>query len=211
MKEDRLDNTVFENLDIGAVFSCSRVFRARVWRGLDYVAPMATTTPTETTPYAAKPQSYPGAIVSMLRLSNPAADLPDSGTFPGFAQISVEQLLTMDPDFLFTITPAPEPAPRLVAAHTGILKSEVDQEWADARNRPCHLPAKPGAVDCGGSGNHGGNHRKLSVVAPPGHCSCMPRHRPACGLRHWGGFRDGRPGIVGGPESPVHRQRRSNR
>ena len=65
--------------------------------------------------YAAKPQSYPGAIASMLRLLNPAADLPDSGTFPGFAQISVEQLLTMDPDFLFTITPAPEPAPRLSA------------------------------------------------------------------------------------------------
>ncbi len=63
--------------------------------------------------YVAKPQSYPGAITSMLQLSNPAADLPDSGTFPGFAQISAEQLLTMDPDFLFTITPAPEPAPRL--------------------------------------------------------------------------------------------------
>ena len=51
----------------------------------------------------------------MLQLSNPAADLPDSGTFPGFAQVSVEQLLTMDPDFLFTITPSPEPAPRLSA------------------------------------------------------------------------------------------------
>ncbi len=65
--------------------------------------------------YAAKPQSYPGAIAAMLLLSNPAADLPDSGTFPGFALISAEQLLTIDPDFLFTITPAPEPAPRLSA------------------------------------------------------------------------------------------------
>ena len=65
--------------------------------------------------YVAKPQSYPGAITSTLRLSNPAAELPDSGTFPGFAQVSVEQLLTMDPDYLFTITPAPEPAPRLSA------------------------------------------------------------------------------------------------
>ena len=65
--------------------------------------------------YAAKPQSYPGAIASMLQLSNPAAELPDSGTFPGFAVISPEQLLTMNPDFLFTITPAPEPAPRLSA------------------------------------------------------------------------------------------------
>lgn len=65
--------------------------------------------------YVAKPQSYPGAITGILQLSNPAADLPDSGTFPGFAQVSAEQLLGMDPDFLFTITPAPEPAPRLSA------------------------------------------------------------------------------------------------
>ena len=65
--------------------------------------------------YVAKPQSYPGAITALMQLSNPAADLPDSGTFPGFAQVSAELLLTMDPDFLFTITPAPEPAPRLSA------------------------------------------------------------------------------------------------
>ena len=65
--------------------------------------------------YAAKPQSYPGAIASMVYLSNPAADLPDSGTFPGFALISAEQILTMDPDYLFTITPAPQPVPRLSA------------------------------------------------------------------------------------------------
>ena len=63
--------------------------------------------------YAAKPQSYPGAIASMFRMSNPATDLPDSGTFPGFALISGEQLFAMNPDYLFTITPAPEPAPRL--------------------------------------------------------------------------------------------------
>ena len=65
--------------------------------------------------YAAKPQSYPGAIASMFRLTNPAADLPDSGTFPGFALVSGEQLFAMNPDYLFTITPAPEPVPRLSA------------------------------------------------------------------------------------------------
>ncbi|MYC37844.1 MAG: ABC transporter substrate-binding protein [Chloroflexi bacterium] len=65
--------------------------------------------------YAAKPQSYPGAIASMFRLTNPAADLSDSGAFPGFALISGEQLFAMNPDYLFTITPAPEPAPRLSA------------------------------------------------------------------------------------------------
>lgn len=65
--------------------------------------------------YAAKPQSYPGAIASTVQLSNPAAELPDSGTFPGFAGISFEQILTLDPDYVFTITPAPEPVPRLSA------------------------------------------------------------------------------------------------
>ena len=65
--------------------------------------------------YAAKPQSYPGAIASMFGLSNPAGELPDSGTFPGFALVSGEQLFTMNPDYLFTITLAPEPAPRLSA------------------------------------------------------------------------------------------------
>lgn len=65
--------------------------------------------------YTAKPESYPGAIAAMFGLSNPAADLPDSGAFPGFALVSGEQLFTMNPDYLFTITPAPEPAPRLSA------------------------------------------------------------------------------------------------
>ena len=65
--------------------------------------------------YAAKPQSYPGAIAAMFGLENPAAGLPDSGSFPGFALVSAEQLFTMNPDYLFTITPAPEPAPRLSA------------------------------------------------------------------------------------------------
>lgn len=65
--------------------------------------------------YAAKSQSYPGAIASMMQLSNPATELADSGTFPGFASITAEQILTMNPDYLFAITPAPEPAPRLSA------------------------------------------------------------------------------------------------
>ena len=65
--------------------------------------------------YAAKPQSYPGAIASIAQLSNPAAELPDSGPFPGFAIVSAEQVLGMNPDYVFTITPAPEPAPRLSA------------------------------------------------------------------------------------------------
>lgn len=65
--------------------------------------------------YAAKPESYPGAIASMLQLTNPAADLPDSGTFPGFALISAEQVLAFDPEYVFAISPQPVPAPRLSA------------------------------------------------------------------------------------------------
>jgi iron complex transport system substrate-binding protein len=63
--------------------------------------------------YAAKPESYPGAVASVLGLSNLAAGMPDGGLFPGFALLSVESMLTLNPDYLFTITPAPPPAPRL--------------------------------------------------------------------------------------------------
>ena len=65
--------------------------------------------------YAAKPQSYTGGIAALVGLDNPAAELADSGTFPGFALVSAEQIITMDPTFIFTITPAPPPAPRLSA------------------------------------------------------------------------------------------------
>lgn len=65
--------------------------------------------------YAAKPESYPGSVATLVKLSNPAADLPDSGTFPGFAQVSGEQIFALNADYLFTITPAPAPAPRLSA------------------------------------------------------------------------------------------------
>ena len=63
--------------------------------------------------YAAKPDSYPGAIVNMLGLSNVAEGLPDSGPFPGFTIFSAEQAITGNPDIILTISPAPAPAPRL--------------------------------------------------------------------------------------------------
>lgn len=63
--------------------------------------------------YAAKPESYSGAIADTLGLSNLAAGLPDSGPFPGFTLMSVEQVLVGDPDVIFAISPAPPPAPRL--------------------------------------------------------------------------------------------------
>ena len=63
--------------------------------------------------YAAKPESYTGAVATTLGLNNLAAGMPDGGLFPGFALVSVESMLSLNPDFLFTITPAPPPVPRL--------------------------------------------------------------------------------------------------
>ena len=63
--------------------------------------------------YAAKNTSFAGDVIDKLGVVNPASDLPDAGPFPGFSTASIETLLTWNPDFIFTITPAPEPAPRL--------------------------------------------------------------------------------------------------
>ncbi len=65
--------------------------------------------------YAAKPESYPGTVAALLGLGNPAAGLPDS-IMPGFTLFTAEQALTSDADIVFTITPAPPPAPRLSAS-----------------------------------------------------------------------------------------------
>lgn len=65
--------------------------------------------------YAAKPESYPGTVAALLGLGNPAAGLPDNGPYPGFTLFTAEQALTSDADIVFTITPAPPPAPRLSA------------------------------------------------------------------------------------------------
>jgi len=63
--------------------------------------------------YAAKPESYPGTVAALLKLVNPATGLPDSGPYPGFTLFTAEQALTSNPDVVFTISPAPAPAPRL--------------------------------------------------------------------------------------------------
>ena len=63
--------------------------------------------------YGAKGASYGGSILDALGIVNPASDLPDSGPFPGFTRIAPEVMLQFDPVFIFTVTPAPPPAPRL--------------------------------------------------------------------------------------------------
>jgi len=65
--------------------------------------------------YAAKPESYPGSVAALINLGNPAAGLPDTGPYPGFTLFTGEQALTSNPDIVFTISPAPPPAPRLSA------------------------------------------------------------------------------------------------
>jgi ABC-type Fe3+-hydroxamate transport system substrate-binding protein len=66
--------------------------------------------------YAAKPESYPGTVAALLGLDNPSAGLPNNGPYPGFTLFTAEQALTSNPDIVFTITPAPPPAPRLSAS-----------------------------------------------------------------------------------------------
>jgi iron complex transport system substrate-binding protein len=63
--------------------------------------------------YAAKPDSYPGTLLSLLGQENLAEGLPDSGPFPGFAAYTGEQALMNNPDAVFAISPAPAPAPKL--------------------------------------------------------------------------------------------------
>lgn len=65
--------------------------------------------------YAAKPESYPGAVAALLGLTNLVEGLPESGPYPGFSSFSPEQALAASPDVVFAISPAPPPAPRLSA------------------------------------------------------------------------------------------------
>lgn len=67
----------------------------------------------DNTLYAAKPSSYAGDIMAQLGITNPAASQPDSGPFPGYTALAQEKLLEFNPEFVFAITPAPPPAPKL--------------------------------------------------------------------------------------------------
>ena len=70
--------------------------------------------------YAARPESYTGLIATTLGMSNKAEGLPDSGPYPGYALMSTEAILMANPDVIVTLTPAPEPAPRLSQTITQI-------------------------------------------------------------------------------------------
>ncbi len=77
------------------------------------VTAVAILSDRDQTLYAAKSTSYTGDILKELGIRNPADALPDAGPFPGYATISSEKLVEFNPDYIFAITPAPPPAPRL--------------------------------------------------------------------------------------------------
>ncbi|HML23650.1 MAG TPA: ABC transporter substrate-binding protein [Aggregatilinea sp.] len=74
---------------------------------------------TLSTPNYGKASTYLGGMVTMLGGTVVGDDQPDAGPFPGYAQLSVEQVLDADPDFILTITrgaPGATPIPEEIAA-----------------------------------------------------------------------------------------------
>ena len=63
--------------------------------------------------YAAKPESYAGAVAKILGLGNLAEGMSDMGPYPGYTLWTPEQVATSNPSYIFTISPAPPPAPKL--------------------------------------------------------------------------------------------------
>ena len=59
---------------------------------------------TLATPNYGKSSTYLGDMVTMLGGTVVGDDQPDAGPFPGYAQLSVEQILDADPDVILTIT-----------------------------------------------------------------------------------------------------------
>lgn len=55
-------------------------------------------------PNYGKSSTYLGNMAQLLGATNVADDKADAGPFPGYAQMSVEEIIDADPDFIFTVT-----------------------------------------------------------------------------------------------------------
>lgn len=92
----------------------------------------------DNTLYAPVRVSWLGDLFAALGVNNIAADLPPSGPFAGYTTLAPEVLIGANPNFILTLTPSPEPAPRLntlipqippfrgLAAVTGNKVIEID-------------------------------------------------------------------------------------
>ncbi len=68
-------------------------------------------------PNYGKSATYLGAMAATLGATNIADGEADAGPFPGYAQLSIEQVLDADPDFILTVTRgADTPMPETMAA-----------------------------------------------------------------------------------------------
>lgn len=63
--------------------------------------------------YAAKPESYVGDLVGLLGATNVAKGQPDVGRFPGYTKLSLETILTSQPDVVLAITAGPPGGPTI--------------------------------------------------------------------------------------------------
>ncbi|MFN0096737.1 MAG: ABC transporter substrate-binding protein [Dehalococcoidia bacterium] len=87
---------------------------AKTALGTNKIAAVILIAGRDQTLYSAKSTSFAGDILAQVGVTNPAANEPDSGPgFPGYTTLAQEKLIQYNPDYIFTITPAPAPAPRL--------------------------------------------------------------------------------------------------